>query len=97
MEDAFRIIPILPFCYHLFGFTGASSFCYGRYPPMDCAESYRIFHLHVSSGSPSCSQELIRFMDLAHELSIQIKQEKVCLPSTFNTVHDIELDTTPSS
>ena len=28
IEDAFRIIPIHPFCYHLFGFTWNSNFFY---------------------------------------------------------------------
>ncbi|MEG7522284.1 MAG: hypothetical protein M3H12_04180, partial [Chromatiales bacterium] len=43
IEDAFRIIPIHPSCYHLFGFTWASSFFYDRCLPMGCAESCRIF------------------------------------------------------
>ena len=43
--------------------------------------------------SPTCLHDLNRFLHLAHELSIPIKQEKTCLPSTVITVHGIELDT----
>ena len=35
IEDAFRIIPIHPSCYHLFGFTCNSNFFYDRCLPMD--------------------------------------------------------------
>ena len=119
IEDAFRIIPTHPSCYHLFGFTWDSSFFYDRCLPMGCAESCRIFERlscalqwilqsrgnvavsHILDDfifmgppdSPSCLQDLNRFMDLAQELSIPIKQEKTCLPSTIITVHGIELDT----
>ena len=97
-----RIIPIHPSCYHLFGFTWASSFFYDCCLPVGCAESCRIFERlscalqwilqsrgnvvgsHILDDfifigppdSPSCLQDLNRFMDLAHELSIPIKQEK---------------------
>ena len=119
IEDAFRIIPIHPSCYHLFGFTWASSFFYDRCLPMGCAESCHIFErlscalqwILQSRGnvavspilddfifmgppdSPTCLQDLNRFLELARELSIPIKQEKTCLPSTVITVHGIELDT----
>ena len=43
IEDAFRIIPIHPSCYHLFGFTWNSNFFYDRCLPMGCSESCRIF------------------------------------------------------
>ena len=43
IEDAFRIIPIHPSCYHLFGFTWNSNFFYDRCLPMGCCESCRIF------------------------------------------------------
>ena len=43
IEDAFRIIPIHPSCYHIFGFTWESQFYYDRCLPMGCTESCRIF------------------------------------------------------
>ena len=43
IKDAFRIIPIHPPCYHLFGFTWNYNFFYDRCLPMGCSESCRIF------------------------------------------------------
>ena len=120
IEDAFRIIPIHPSCYHLFGFSWDSQFFYDRCLPMGCAESCRIFErlscalqwVLQNSGvravshilddfifigppnSDSCLQDLNQFIALATDLSIPIKHEKTCLPSTLVTVHGIELDTT---
>ena len=42
IEDVFRIIPVQPSCYHLFGFTWNSNFFYDRCLPMGCSESCRI-------------------------------------------------------
>ena len=48
----------------------------------------------VFIGPPnSVLQDFSRFITLAEELSIPIKQEKTCLPSTLITVHDIGLYT----
>ena len=119
IEDAFRIIPIHPSCYHLFGFSWNSQFFYDRCLPMGCAESCRIFERlsctlqwvlqnrgvravsHILDdfifigppNSDSCLQDLNQFLALANDLSIPIKHEKTCLPSTLVTVHGIELDT----
>ena len=119
IEDAFRIIPIHPSYYHLFGFTWKSQFYYDRCLPMGCAESCLIFErlscalqwivqtrgaLAVSHilddfifiGPPNsltCFRDLNKFIALAEELSIPIKHQKICLPSSRITVHGIELDT----
>ena len=44
-------------------------------------------------NSVSCLQDLKQFITLAEELSIPVKHEKTCFPSTLITVHGIELDT----
>ena len=119
IEDAFRIIPIHPSCYHLFGFTWESHFYYDRCLPMGCAETCRIFKrfscalqwivqtrgaLAVSHilddfifiGPPNsltCFHDLNKFIVLSEELSIPMKHQKTCQPSTCITVHGIELDT----
>ena len=43
IEDAFRIVPIHPYCYHSFGFSWDSQFFYDRCFTKDCAESCWIF------------------------------------------------------
>ena len=44
-------------------------------------------------NSDSCFQDLNQLIALANDLSIPIKHEKTCLPSTLVTVHGIALDT----
>ena len=44
-------------------------------------------------NSLTCFHDLNKFIVLAEELSIPIKHQKTCQPSTCITVHGIELDT----
>ena len=43
IESAFRLLPIHPSCYHLFGFIFQEQFYYDRCLPMGCAESCNLF------------------------------------------------------
>ena len=49
IENAFRIIPIHPSCYHLLGFTWQQLFYYDKCLPMGCAQSCKIFERFSSS------------------------------------------------
>ena len=119
IENAFRIIPIRPSCYHLLGFSWRQHFYYDKCLPMGCSQSCVIFESfscaiqlilnnrgvnsmsHIlddfmfvgPANSLSCQKHLDAFMDLAHELSIPIKHDKTCMPSTTCIVHGIELNT----
>ena len=61
IEDVFRIIPIHPSCYRLFGFSWDDHFYHDRYVPMGCVESCHIYErlicalqwfLEVGRGGP---------------------------------------------
>ena len=68
---------------------------------MDSTDQWRLgrftylgrFHFIGPPNSLTCFHDLNKLIALAEELSIPIKHQKTCLPSTRITVHGIEPDT----
>ena len=49
--------------------------------------------IFIAQSQSACNTSLSKFINLAQELNIPIKESKTCLPATTSVVHGIEVDT----
>lgn len=100
IADAFRIIPLHPNQYHLFGFVWRDQFFYDRCLPMGCSASCQLFE-SLSTALHWVASTKLQIDHMAHVLDdflILDSQEEICknkLNAFLSTCDDIGIPIAP--